>query len=178
MEALFNAIHAGHKAAQATQDLTGRAYGLQFAVVANVEDPLDLGRVQALLPSKGGKTLTDWLVRAMPWYGLSVPVLSLGDTIVVAFIDGDPHHGVYLGVIQNTANPTFGDRWVYNTTSSQTVIDTDGSMSHTVGSSKFSIDPQGNISFTGVNSFTVNGKAVATIGAKDNDGDVLVTRGY
>lgn len=179
MEALFSAIHAGHKAAQVTQDLAGRAIGLQFAVVADVDDPLELGRVKALLPSKGGKTLTDWLVRAMPWYGLSVPVLSLGDTVVVAFIDGDPHHGVYLGVIQNAANPTSGsDRWVYTTANSQTAITVDGSMSHTVGSTIFSIDASGNVSFTGVNSFTINGKEVAVVGAKDTRDDTLINRGY
>lgn len=179
MNELFQAIHAGSKASQVTQDLTGRTYGIQLAVVAQVEDPLELGRIKALLPSKGGKTLTDWLVRAMPWAGLSVPVLAPGDTVAVAFIDGDPHNGVYLGIIQNVANPSYGsDRWVYTTPSSQTVIDADGSISHTVGSTKFSINAQGGVSFTGVSSFQINGKEVAVIGAKDNKGDALVTRGY
>lgn len=179
MEDIFKAIYAGAKAAQSTQDVQGRVYGIQLAVVADVTDPLELGRIKVLLPSKGAKTLTDWLTRLMPWHGVSAPILTKGDTVVIAFVDGDPHQGVYLGVLQNLINPTYGiDRWVYTTAKAQLSIDSSGTMAYTTGSTRMEVTEQGSVSFTGVNSFTINGKEVAVIGARDSDGDVLVDRGY
>lgn len=177
MEDLFRAIYAGAKAAQSTQDLHGRVYGIQLAVVADVADPLNLGRIKALLPSKGAKTLTDWLTRLMPWHGVSAPVLTLGDTVAIAFVDGDPHQGVYLGVLQNLINPTYGaDKWVYTMPKSQLAIDSEGTLVYTSGDTKMVVSP-GYISFSGVNSFTLNGKEVVVVGAEDSDGDVIVNSG-
>lgn len=179
MEKLFKAIYDGNQAARQTQDLLGRAYGVQLAVVADTQDPLKLGQIRVMMPSKGGKTISDWLQRLMPWYGLSVPDLSVGDTVVVAFIDGNPHQGVYLGVLQNIVNPAYdGDRLLYNIGGSQLSLDNQGTLSFVTDSCQMTITRQGAVEFSGVTSFKINGKQVATLGAKDSDGDSLVTKGW
>lgn len=179
MNELFKAIYNGQQAHSQTQDLVGKVYGVQLAIVADTSDPLNLGRLRAMLAPKGGNSLTDWLTRVMPWYGLSAPYLNLGDTILVAFVDGDPHKGYYLGVLQNIVNPAYDpDKLLYTFGGSQLAIDSQGSLTFVTGGCKLNITKTGSVSFTGVKNFTINGKQVATLGAKDTDQDTLVSKGW
>lgn len=154
---LFNAI------TKANRSLQGRVQGIQYGIVASVDDPLGLGRIQCLDAAKGGKSLTDWLHRVLPFPGYSAPLPQPGQTVLIGYIDGDPHQGIYWGVLQNLVNP---------------VINQGDNLVITVGSVTLQISPDGSVDLSGVDRVTINGKQVTTLGAKDSDGDTLVQKGW
>ena len=154
---LFEAI------VKANQGLQGRVQGIQYGIVSSIEEPLGFGRVQCFDASKGGKSTTDWLFRVLPMPGFSPPLPSVGHTVLLGFIDGDPHKGCYFGNIQNAVNPTLN--------SGQDLV-------MTIGNTTITITPEGAINIIGVSSVTINGKEVATIGALDTGNDTLTTRGW
>ena len=165
---LFKALAQGSQASQVTSELASRAYGLQLAVVVSTDDPMSQGRVQVALPDKGGRYTSDWLWRLTGWSGSSPQVPNLGDTVVVGFLNGDKHQGVYLGVLQNLVNPaTSNDTWTFSIGSTTLTIDSDGV---TIDSPKVTLTSQTSVS--------IEGKEVATLGAKDTRNDTLVTRGW
>jgi phage gp45-like len=86
----------------------GRILGLSLGVVANTDDPLGIQRLQVYDNAKGGKYLSDWLFRALPYTSYSPPVPKLGDLVVIGYINGDPHKGCYLGVVVNQKNKPVG----------------------------------------------------------------------
>jgi hypothetical protein len=106
IELLMEHIYAGFKGSQAAQELAGRALGLEFAQVTNVQDPLNLGRVQVARGSQVNSS-TGWLIRVMPWKFLSVPIPAVGDIVLVGFTEGNPNaDGFYLGFANNLLNPS------------------------------------------------------------------------
>lgn len=107
IEDLLSNILEAHSVAAEAKSLIGRTYGVQLGVVSDRLDPLSLGRVKATTANKGARAETDWLIRLEPCPGLSLPVPNLGDTVIIAYQDGDPHKGNYLGVAQNLLNPAF-----------------------------------------------------------------------
>jgi hypothetical protein len=156
VSALFDSI------TKANAGLSGRVQGIEYGIVNNIDDPLAVGRVQCLDTSKG-KSSTDWLVRLMPFNFLSPPLPRVGDVVLIAYINGDPHNGLYLGVVQNTLNYPQGD-------GNNLILD--------IGSTRVSFEPSGAIAVTGVNSVTINGKEVLTIGSVDTRGDANNTKGW
>lgn len=158
----FDHLLAAKQTSEQLQGLVGGYHGTLLGVVTDTADPLKLGRVRVTLPSKGAKSESDWLLKGTPCYGLSLPLPSIGDTVEVCFINGDPHKGLYSGLIHNQVNP-YGpsDRLVFKL--GQTTVD---------------IGPDGSVAFSGVSSFTINGKEVAVVGADDSRGDSLITKGY
>lgn len=176
----------------------GRVNGVLLALVADVNDPLKLQRIQAYDQTKGGQSTTDWLFRCLPHTQYNPPVPKVGDCVIISFIDGDPHKGVYLGVITNQVNPAVGS---------------DSDLTMVLGGVTVTLDPEGRASVKGAKevtiqtdrvtiyskeatigadsfnisadkvtyscqSFKVNGKEVVTVGATDTRGDTIVYRGW
>lgn len=179
MNELFKALAKAEQASNFTSDLQGRVFGLSLGVVANIDDPLSIGRVQVMLPSKGAKTTTDWLVRLSPSKTISAPLVDIGDVVLVGFINGDPSNGCYLGIINNIPQPPAKE--IANTVlvNGETYIkQTAKTISLVTGQSSLTLTSDGTLDISGVSSVTINGKAVSTVGAVDSRGDSLTTKGW
>lgn len=161
MKDFLQSVAQGKQAYQWAQELAGKSLGLLAGPVTDNDDPSGQGRVKVALPGKGGYSETDWLFRVVPFSGLSTPVPLVGDTVLVGYLDGDSHKGIYLGSVQNVLNPAAGAKELHIT----------------LGDMEISIR-NGVISITGVRSFTLEGKEVAVVTAPDSRGDRLVQRGY
>lgn len=114
---------------------SGLIQGLSFALVAAVDDPLGIQRVQVLDTSKGGIHKTDWLFRALPFTQYSPPVPRVNDLVVIGYINGNPHQGCYLGVVVNNNNKPVGGN------SDLTVF---------LGGAKITLDASGNLNALGL----------------------------
>ena len=108
--AIFSILAQSQKVNQIGLDLFGRQFGLQFAIVTNCDDPLKLRRIKVTTESKGGLTETDWLmpVKILPYYDPPIP--PVGSSVIIGFLDGNPHDGVYLGSTINRTNPQDTDQ--------------------------------------------------------------------
>lgn len=77
------------------------------AVVIDIDDPEDLGRVQVMYPSLGGLT-SHWLALIFPGGGPGKGLLALPDVedrVLVQFIDGDTTQAVVLGGLLGLHTP-------------------------------------------------------------------------
>lgn len=155
---------------QTLSQLHGRNMSLTLGQIANVVDPEGHNRMQVLLASEGGKSLTPWYYRAIPMTRLSIPVDLLGRTAVCGYIDGDPHEGVVLGILVNNLTPmnTQEDELLYRLGSSSVSIK-DGTIVLSTGNVELKITE---------NDATINGKSLLTIGSKDTDNDTSNYRGW
>ena len=175
--------------------------GLQYGIVADIRDPLGLQRVQVYDQTKGGQYKSDWMMRGLPFTSFSPPVPKLGDLVIFGYIMGDPHHGCYLGLVDNNVNRPVGadsDLTIVLGGAKVTIEASNGNVSVTtngnvvVKGAKVTIEATdsltikaptvsyqaGNISMGNPGSLTVAGKDLATVGAVDNRGDTLVSKGY
>ena len=175
--------------------------GLQYGIVADIRDPLGLQRVQVYDQTKGGQYKSDWMMRGLPFTSFSPPVPKLGDLVIFGYIMGDPHHGCYLGLVVNNVNRPVGadsDLTIVLGGAKVTIEASNGNVSVTtngnvvVKGAKVTIEATdsltikaptvsyqaGNISMGNPGSLTVAGKDLATVGAVDNRGDTLVSKGY
>jgi Type VI secretion system/phage-baseplate injector OB domain len=105
MDGIFETLRQSKQASKQASDLNGRSPFTQFGIVTNNEDPTGKRRVRVTLQSKGGQTETDWLYRVLDCPYDDPPLPRLGQTVMVGFIEGDPHSGVYGGIITNEPNP-------------------------------------------------------------------------
>ena len=162
---------------KANQGLQGRVQGIQYGIVTTTEDPLATGRIQCIEASKGSKSTTDWLVRVLPFPGFSPPLPLKGDTILIGYIDGNPHQGVYFGSLQNLINPVVnqGDDLVIFVGGTRVAIAPDGSIN--IQTDTINVQ-SATVAFTGASSVTINGKEVLTIGSVDTRGDTNNTKGW
>lgn len=71
----------------------GRYWGAVYGVVTNINDPAGQGRVKARIAAQGDNEECDWLSPC--WPGSIEAIPNKGDQIVVMFVHGDPHRGVY-----------------------------------------------------------------------------------
>lgn len=81
-------------------EIEGRVYGFQVGRVVDVTDPEGLGRVRGQIMAMRKGEASDWLVPA--WPGAMEGVPRVGDPLLVAFVDGDPHRGIYFWHPQST----------------------------------------------------------------------------
>lgn len=162
MSSFFETIYKASVTSNQLADLAGRVIGLALGIVSTNSDPDSLARIKVWEPSKGAKAETDWLYRVQPMSYISTPVPMVGQTVALGFIDGNPHQGVYLGTLQNFTNNVLGNP-------DQLVL--------MVGDTKLVISA-GSIAITGVTSISINGKEVATLGARDSRNDSLITKGW
>ena len=167
----------------------GRTYGRQLGVVLDRDDPLGMGRVRATVASKGGRYQTDWLTREEPCSKLSLPVPKVGESVWASYTDGDPHKGAYSGVVQNNINPA-ADKDSLKLQVGKVILEI-----HPEGVLKVSgcdrvevisdttefrgdVVIEGSLDISEASSVSINGSQVATIGARDDDGDILDTKGW
>lgn len=189
---LIDALVEDHAAVRALRGMAGRTYGLELGRVTSREDPADMGRIKATTAAKGAATDTDWLYRfSLP--GLSYPVPSLGQTVIIAYEGGNTHKGYYWP-LQNRANPAWnkdglklevgqstleveGDR-VELTTGGVNVKIASNAV-EVSGATLVTVDGpvviEGPLNVRGL--LTVNGTKVALEGAKDNAGHTIVDSG-
>jgi len=72
----------------------GRVYGAIEGKVTDISDS-DIGtRVKARLAGMDANLQTDWLDAGMPGSIEATP--SVGDAVIVMFVEGDPHRGFYF----------------------------------------------------------------------------------
>ena len=190
---LFKSLLKAEQAEALTADLSGRSFGCIVAVVADVADPANLGRIKVLMASSGAKSLSDWLVRLTPSKLISVPLVNVGDTVVVSFINGDPKNGVYLGVINNLPQPPAKDlATTVSVNGSSILVQTFEDTTVAVGNNIIKVDKdsitltadQATLRLTsstfvlsGVSTATINGKPIMVIGGKDSRGDTMSVSG-
>lgn len=185
MSSIFDAILAANKP-------TGTIDTWQYGIVAKNTDPLKLGRVQVYDQAKGGKHLSDWLMRALPFSSFTPPVPKAGDLVLFGYINGDPHTGCYSGVVVNNVNPAVGsdqDITVVLGNTKVTItkdnkVNVTGAAEVNISSTKVTLTTTQELTITTpvltINSSNakLNGKDLTTIGAMDTRGDTLVTKGY
>jgi hypothetical protein len=81
----------------------GRHSGVYFGTVTDNKDPSKLRRVKAIV---NGDTETEWLQSIRSHGGLDTPLPKIGETIIIAYCDGNPHSGgIYFGTTNNSAVP-------------------------------------------------------------------------
>lgn len=117
----------------------------QFGIVADNNDPLNLGRLQVYDQAKGGKYKSSWLFRALPFTAFTPPVPKPGDLVSFGYIDGNPHQGCYSGVIVNNINPAVGSK------EDLTIV---------LGGVKVVMSAKGNVSVTGAKEVLVEATKV------------------
>lgn len=152
----------------------GQVTGLQLAPIVALDE---LGRAKVALPASGGKSTSPWLWKSTQANGLTFPQYTLGDTLLYGYVDGDPHKGVQIAIVQNSVNPPSPlDQYTLVKGDCEIVI-TDDMLQLTVGDAVVKIT-NGTVELSGLTSFKINGKEVATVGAGDSRGDHLTSRGW
>lgn len=72
----------------------GRIYGFVLGRVTDISDPSAIGRVKARYGAMDAASSSDWIMPA--WMGAMEGLPRVGDYILVAFIDGNIHKGLYF----------------------------------------------------------------------------------
>jgi hypothetical protein len=143
---------------------SGRVIGTVLGIVTANDDPIGLNRIKVTTGDKGGLSETYWVMSIGAGAGITLPRPTLGSTVVIGFLNADPHLPVYLGVLHNGLN-------VPQATDS-VVMEVDpalGSIIFKVGTTQVIISDLG---------VTINGNQVAVVGAKDSRNDTIILRGY
>jgi uncharacterized protein involved in type VI secretion and phage assembly len=100
-ENLFSILQ---KAAETASTGDARMYGVEVALVTNVQDPDKLGRVKVCFPRLPGKPESDWVRVAQPAAGAGrgfywLPHVS--DEVLIAFERGEAHRPYVIGSLWN-----------------------------------------------------------------------------
>ena len=89
---------------QTSDDMTalgsGRFYGKYRGTVINNIDPMQIGRIMALVPDVSGFLPTSWALPCLPWGGIQtgvfcVPIIGAG--VWIEFEQGDPDYPIWTG---------------------------------------------------------------------------------
>lgn len=75
-------------------------YGIYRGTVVNNVDPMQLGRIMAIIPDVGGVTPSTWATPAMPFTGKQMGafmVPQIGSGVWIQFEAGDPDRPVWTG---------------------------------------------------------------------------------
>ncbi len=100
-ENLFAMLQKAHETAS-TAD--AKMFGVEVAIVTNVQDPQKLGRVKVCFPRLPGKPESDWVRVVQPAAGAGrgfywLPEVS--DEVLVAFERGEAHRPYVVGALWN-----------------------------------------------------------------------------
>jgi len=81
-------------------------YGKYRAVVINNVDPLQIGRIQVMVPDVAGPVPTSWAMPCVPTAGInagffSVPIIGAG--VWIEFERGDPDYPIWVGCYWGSA---------------------------------------------------------------------------
>ena len=77
-----------------------RYYGIYRGTVVNNIDPMQIGRIMALVPDVGGITPSSWAMPCVPIAGKQMGTFmmpQIGAGVWVQFEGGDPDHPVWTG---------------------------------------------------------------------------------
>ena len=80
--------------------MTNRYYGIYRSTVANNIDPMQLGRIMAIVPDVGGVTPSTWAMPCVPFAGKQMGaffVPQIGAGVWIQFEGGDPDYPVWSG---------------------------------------------------------------------------------
>jgi uncharacterized protein involved in type VI secretion and phage assembly len=83
-----------------------RFYGKYRGTVVNNVDPLQIGRIQAIVPDVSGVSPTSWAMPCLPVAGINTGVFSvpqIGSGVWVEFEHGDPDRPIWVGGYWGTA---------------------------------------------------------------------------
>ena len=79
---------------------TKRYYGKYRGTVINNVDPLQIGRIQLMVPDVTGLLPTSWAMPCVPVAGINMGMFALpliGSGVWVEFEQGDPDHPIWVG---------------------------------------------------------------------------------
>jgi phage baseplate assembly protein gpV len=197
-DALFGAMQAATASQTELAATRGKAMSLAFGQVTNTDDPESRRRIKVITD---GDTETAWLQSIRTHPGLDSPIPKVGDTVVVAYCDGDSHNGgVYLGTTHNDIVKPLDKRNIDKdygeSVPGDYILDVEGSIliKNKAGASiKLTEDGEivltdkrgnkvtlsswfGDVAFSG--NVTIAGKEATVLGATDNKGHTLVSKGY
>ncbi len=83
---------------------SGQLPGLAIAIVTDVNDPLNQGRIKVKYPWLDAELRSDWIPIAAPFAGRDRGLFmmpEIEDEMVVGFLHGDFNHPVVLGAMWN-----------------------------------------------------------------------------
>jgi uncharacterized protein involved in type VI secretion and phage assembly len=116
-ENLFAMLQKAHETAS-TGD--AKMFGVEVAIVTNVQDPEKLGRVKVCFPRLPGKPESDWVRVAQPAAGAGRGFYWLphvNDEVLIAFERGEAHRPYIVGSLWNGKDkPIKGAYQAENTT--------------------------------------------------------------
>ncbi len=75
-------------------------YGKYRAVVKNVNDPLEFGRIQVMCPKVLGEYLSNWCMPCLPFLGEGegmIKIPKVGDGVWIEFEGGDLDKPIWVG---------------------------------------------------------------------------------
>jgi hypothetical protein len=77
-----------------------RFYGKYRGTVVNNVDPLQIGRIQAIVPDVSGEVPTSWAMPCFPVTGINTGVFTvptIGAGVWIEFEHGDPDYPIWVG---------------------------------------------------------------------------------
>ncbi|MFC5742694.1 phage baseplate assembly protein V [Dyella tabacisoli] len=85
---------------------SGRYYGKYRGTVLNNIDPMQIGRIMALVPDVSSFLPSSWAMPCMPWGGIQtgvfcVPIIGAG--VWIEFEQGDPDYPIWSGCYWGSA---------------------------------------------------------------------------
>jgi len=83
-----------------------RYVGKYRATVVNNIDPMQIGRIQVIVPDVSNIMLSSWAMPCLPWAGIQTGVFTVpppGSAVWVEFEQGDPDYPVWVGGFWGTA---------------------------------------------------------------------------
>jgi phage baseplate assembly protein gpV len=173
---IFDAIAKAEQLGTQLQHLQGRSLGLIYGIVTDRDDPDDYGRVRCTTAALGGNGVTDWLIRMVPMAGISTPVPPVGAVVPILYVEGNPHQGVYLGVITNDLNPAQDKDALHVTVGDVGIVATERLV--TVSLADTSLELSKTAITMKATDVTINGSKVMVVGGTDSRGDTMVSPGY
>lgn len=99
-------MNQDHGATAALERQTDRFYGKYRGLVINNMDPLNLGRLQAMVPEVLGEIPSGWAVPCAPYAGMQAGFFAIppvGAGIWIEFEAGDPSRPIWVGAWWGTA---------------------------------------------------------------------------
>lgn len=179
------------QASQYGSELVGRMpFSIVKGIVTANNDPDELRRIKATTAIMPGID-TPWLQRLMiP--GVDFPVVEIGSTVLILYEESNPLVGFYIpmnnevNAPMNKANPLLDLN-----ADIPGIIDiqaSDGACRIKIENDTVTIDGNvtingdliinGNLEINGATSASINGKQIATMGAKDNRNDIIIEKGW
>lgn len=81
-------------------------WGKYRGTVLNNVDPLQIGRIQALVPDVSGIAPTGWAMPCMPYGGINAGMFAVplpGSGVWIEFEQGDPDYPIWVGTFWGSA---------------------------------------------------------------------------